>query len=145
MQIEKEKFIEICRNSNSMLEAAGKIGLNIHKFIVTAKSYGCYKPNQAGRGIKKPQSTRYLTEDILNGKYPHYKTGHLKIRLLEEGYKDNKCEVCGISKWNGKKLINQLHHKDGNNRNHSLDNLQMICPNCHSQTESFCGKNKNVL
>jgi len=82
------------------------------------------------------------TIDILNGKHPQYGTCHLKNRLLLEGYKTNTCEICGISDWNGKALNMQLHHKDGNCRNHSLNNLEIICPNCHAQTDSFCGKNK---
>ena len=63
----------------------------------------------------------------------------LKQKLLKEGLKENKCECCGITEWNGKSLIMQLHHIDGNNRNNSLENLQMLCPNCHSQTENYCG------
>lgn len=55
-----------------------------------------------------------------------------------------KCECCGISEWNGKPITLQLHHKDGNHNNNEEENLSLLCPNCHSQTESFCGK-KNTL
>ena len=48
-----------------------------------------------------------------------------------------KCECCGIETWNNKPIVLQIHHKDGNNQNHSKDNLQLLCPNCHSQTENF--------
>ena len=67
------------------------------------------------------------------------KTSKLKEKLLKEGIKENKCEICGITEWNGKPLVMQLHHIDGNNKNNSLDNLQMLCPNCHSQTDNYCG------
>ena len=60
-------------------------------------------------------------------------------QFLKEGLKENKCELCGISEWNGKPLVMQLHHIDGNNKNNSLENLQLLCPNCHSQTENYCG------
>ena len=60
--------------------------------------------------------------------------------MISEGYKDYKCECCGISEWNNKDITLQLHHKDGNRNNNSLDNLQILCPNCHSQTDSYCGK-----
>lgn len=78
-------------------------------------------------------------EDILDNKVP-YQTYKLKLRLLEEGYKENKCEICGIRNWNKKELNMQLHHIDGNSKNNSLSNLQMLCPNCHAQTDSYAGK-----
>lgn len=60
-------------------------------------------------------------------------------KLLNEGYKEYRCEVCGIAEWNGKPLTLQLHHIDGDHLNNSLENLQVICPNCHSQTDNFRG------
>lgn len=64
----------------------------------------------------------------------------LRRKLLAAGIKENKCECCGISEWQGKPLAIQLHHIDGNRRNNSLQNLIMLCPNCHSQTDNYCGK-----
>ena len=66
-------------------------------------------------------------------------SGKLRIKLLTEGLKENKCEICGITKWLGKPIVCQLHHIDGNNQNNNLENLQILCPNCHSQTENYCG------
>ena len=70
------------------------------------------------------------------------KSSNLKILLLKEGYKENRCEVCGISKWQNKKLVCQLHHIDGDSTNNTLENLQILCPNCHSQTETYCSSSK---
>jgi hypothetical protein len=81
-------------------------------------------------------------QEILNGQHPYFQTFKLKKRLIKEGIKENKCEICKISEWNGHKLIMQLDHIDGNSHNHKLNNLRMICPNCHSQTNTYCGKNK---
>ena len=58
--------------------------------------------------------------------------------LLEQG---GVCKLCGLSTWMGKPLILQLDHIDGNNTNDNKENLRMICPNCHSQTETFCRGN----
>ena len=66
-------------------------------------------------------------------------------RILKDHYnRGNCCEQCGINEWNGKQLSFELDHKDGNNYNNSLDNLRFLCPNCHSQTETFRGRNINT-
>ena len=70
-----------------------------------------------------------------------YNRTKLKTRLVKEGLKEYKCECCGISEWNGKPLTLQLHHIDGNRENNSLSNLMFLCPNCHSQTDNYGGKN----
>lgn len=64
------------------------------------------------------------------------------IRILSS---QPKCECCGITNWNNKSLVFQLHHIDGNNRNNAVSNLQLLCPNCHSQTNNFCNKNSHEL
>lgn len=81
----------------------------------------------------------YIPVSEYLGTNKYIATSKLKLKLLKESLKENRCECCGITKWNGKPLVMQLHHIDGNNKNNSLDNLQMLCPNCHSQTENYCG------
>lgn len=53
-----------------------------------------------------------------------------------------KCEVCGISDYNGRPITLQVDHINGNPGDHRPSNLQLLCPNCHSQTEFFSGANK---
>ena len=68
-------------------------------------------------------------------------SGRTQIRryILSHNLLEYKCQDCGIeSEWNQKPLILELHHKDGNNENNNLENLMFLCPNCHSQTESYC-------
>lgn len=86
------------------------------------------------------KSQKFNTEDIFNGKHPNYQSSKLLKRLVDEGYKDYKCEICGISEWMDKSITLQLHHKDDNHNNNKLENLQILCPNCHSQTNSYGGK-----
>ena len=69
-----------------------------------------------------------------------YKSSTLLQRLCKEGYKEKRCEMCGITDWMGQELSFHLHHKDGDHHNNDIDNLQILCPNCHSQTENFAGK-----
>lgn len=64
-------------------------------------------------------------------------------KLIESG-RECKCEICGIKDWQNKSIILQVHHKDGNPKNNDLSNLQILCPNCHSQTDNYCSKNRKV-
>jgi hypothetical protein len=66
---------------------------------------------------------------------------NLKRRLLGEGLKQNRCERCGIQAWRNKPLSMALHHANGNGHDNRLENLQILCPNCHSQTPNFSGRN----
>lgn len=69
------------------------------------------------------------------------KAGHKTIRnyLLRQ---NPKCSNCGISEWQGKPITLELEHKDGNYENNILSNVCLLCPNCHSQTNTFKIKNK---
>jgi DNA-binding CsgD family transcriptional regulator len=66
---------------------------------------------------------------------------HLKLRLLREGLKANRCERCGISEWQGKPLNMQLHHINGDGLDNRLANLELLCANCHAQTDTYGGRN----
>lgn len=65
----------------------------------------------------------------------------LKLRLISEGLKDNICEECGISNWNNKPLVLQIHHINGVHNDHRINNIKFLCPNCHSQTDNYAGSN----
>ncbi|MGH2968468.1 MAG: HNH endonuclease [Solirubrobacteraceae bacterium] len=67
--------------------------------------------------------------------------GHIKRRLVRLGLKQERCETCGISEWLGRPLSLALHHINGNGDDNRLENLQLLCPNCHSQTANFAGRN----
>jgi len=62
-------------------------------------------------------------------------------RILSENLKKYECEICNISIWNGNLLSLILDHKNGVNNDHRLENLRWLCPNCNSQTETYCGRN----
>ncbi|BAY23511.1 hypothetical protein NIES2100_32920 [Calothrix sp. NIES-2100] len=81
-----------------------------------------------------------LEELLLEGTEVH--THRLKKRLIKAGLLEEKCYECGVLYWQGKKLSLHLDHIDGNRRNNKLENLRLLCPNCHSLTETYCG-NKN--
>jgi len=66
----------------------------------------------------------------------------VKAAILREGLIDYCCASCGITEWNGKPLSLHLDHINGVNNDHRLENLRFLCPNCHSQTSTYAGKNK---
>jgi len=67
----------------------------------------------------------------------------VKKRILQDNILLYICDECGIDEWHGKKIILDLDHKNGNNRDNRLENLRFLCPNCHSFTETYKGKNIN--
>lgn len=71
-------------------------------------------------------------------------TTNLKKKLLKDGYFDYRCFECGISEWNNKPLSLQLDHINGVNDDNRIENLRLLCPNCHSQTETYCRGKRSV-
>jgi len=67
----------------------------------------------------------------------------LKNRLLKENILIPICTNCKLSFWQGHPIPLELHHIDGNSENNLLNNLSLLCPNCHSLTSTYRGKNKN--
>ncbi len=97
--------------------------------------------NQGNRFRPFGSNKRELSEILIKNS-PHKTSHHLRLRLIKEGLKDNKCEECGITDWNGKPISLELEHVNGDNTDNRLENLKILCPNCHSQTPFFRGKNK---
>ena len=96
-----------------------------------------YDGNMGGKGIKsdpKRKSAIEYTESTL------VKSHVLKLKLIEDGLKERKCEICLLSDWQGQEIPLELHHIDGNRFNNKMDNLQILCSNCHSQTPNNSGK-----
>lgn len=69
---------------------------------------------------------------------------HLKRRMLKAGLKEERCEECGLTEWRGRPLRVTLHHVNGDGYDNRLQNLAFLCPNCHSQTPNFGGRNGHL-
>lgn len=66
----------------------------------------------------------------------------LKIRLINNKQKQHKCEFCNRKKWNNKPIPIELHHINGNHKDNRIENLLIVCPNCHAQTDNYKSKNR---
>lgn len=79
-------------------------------------------------------------EDYLTNKHT-IQSHKLRLRLISEGYFEHKCYRCFNSEWNNLPIPLELEHKDGNHSNNNLNNLTILCPNCHAQTSTYRGRN----
>lgn len=92
-------------------------------------------------GLKFRPRKEIPLKDILVEDSSYKSTLGLKKRLLKSNLKEHKCEICGNTEWLGKPIPLELHHINGNNTDNRLENLQLLCPNCHSTTDNYRGRN----
>jgi len=85
---------------------------------------------------KKTFNDKLLVEDFSNLTFER-----LRKRVILE--QNGKCNKCGLSEWLGQEIPLELEHKDGNNTNNERKNVEVLCPNCHSLTPTWRGRNKN--
>jgi hypothetical protein len=80
----------------------------------------------------------YTLDEILVKDSTYTNNDGLKTKLFKAGIKENKCEECGLIEWNGEKISLHLDHINGDNLDNRIENLKILCPNCHSQTKTYC-------
>jgi IS1 family transposase len=91
---------------------------------------------------KRPVFKKMIMQEILVENSTYSNTKQLKRRLIKEGHFEHKCYKCNNTEWLGQKIPLQLEHKNGKRTDNRIENLTLLCPNCHSLTDTFCGKNK---
>lgn len=154
-KLSKEELQELINNSVNFVEVLAKIGLSTHsgnhrtlKKRIVADNIDITKIALTRKQTFKNKTTFFKLID--NNKFfskNTYRSGNsLKKRLIRDFNIEYRCVLCSnTGSHNNKPLSLQIDHIDGDNRNNEIKNLRFLCPNCHSQTHNYSGKNKKNI
>jgi hypothetical protein len=151
-RINSDKFREIVLTSSTKKEILRKLNLR-----AAGGNFGTLTARLIREGLLEGLKTRTesfliecnkkilakkrmpLEKILIDGS--NYSGNRLKKRLIKNGMLKNECCLCKIGpEWNGKELILQLDHVNGRHNDNRIENLRILCPNCHSQTETYVGR-----
>lgn len=149
-KITKEHFLNVVKSSKSFSEILKHFGMtNKGGNCITLKKR-CLEENvdishiptgnDSNRGRKFLKDKTPLKNVLVSNS--SFSRSHLKKRIISEDVIEYKCEKCGNDgEWMGQKISLHLEHINGVSNDNRLENLCFLCPNCHSQTETYAGKN----
>lgn len=147
----EEQFIKAIANNCSVRGVLNELGLrpaggNYKSLHLMVKKLGLDTSHWTGQGYLKGKHNTWAKsialEDICVENSTYCGTHNLKKRLLKEGILERKCYCCDRTEWLSKPIPLELEHKNGNNIDNRIDNLSLLCPNCHALTPTYRGKNK---
>lgn len=146
-----EEFVEAVKNSFSYSGVCRLIGLSpkggnlytvkkkIAEMGLDVSHFTFQRWNKGLTNGEHPSIKKKPIEEILK-ENSGWRSHQLKLRLLKEGVKEAKCERCGNTEWEGGPIPLELHHINGVHNDNRLENLQILCPNCHALTDNYSGK-----
>ncbi|WP_188555882.1 HNH endonuclease signature motif containing protein [Hymenobacter glacieicola] len=150
--ITDEQFRQLVADSLSVAQVLSRLGLvpaggnyktvqqRIQKLALSTSHFTGSAWN-CGKRYKNFGATLELAA-ILVQNSTYTSTYRFRNRLLKEGMKQWECEQCKLSRWLQQPIPLELHHINGINNDHRIENLQLLCPNCHALTASYRGKNQ---
>lgn len=129
-----KSIAQVCRNLG--LKPVGgnykTVKNNLDKFVIDITHFTGQRWN---KGLKHVEETSKIPLENILKENINYKSSLLKERLINAGIKESKCELCGYTE------NLELHHINGNHYDNRLENLQILCPNCHAKTDNYRGRN----
>lgn len=145
---EKNELKKLVLESNSLSDILRKQGKSISGSSMnilknSLKNYNIEYHFLNKKGSNLPGKKKDLSEILIENS--NYSSSYLKKRLIKDGIKKDVCEICGQNNfWNNNYLTLQLDHINGNHYDNRLNNLRIICPNCHTQTNTFSSRKRKV-
>lgn len=138
-----QNIIKICKESINMSQAADSLNISFSGLKYHAKKLGCWIPNNKNRKQYKERKDKIWdiekwNKDVL---IP-ISRGTLRRYIINLNLIEYKCNSCGLDKWLNNPISLELNHINGKSKDNRKSNLEFLCPNCHSLTDSWKGKNK---
>ena len=154
---DKTLLQDILNNSSSYNELIKKLNLNVSNSLIKMLRYRTKIENISHEKFNV-NAKKLIIDSILNKhafkviplveiliENSTYTTSlHLKNRLVKLGLLKYECSICGIKEWQNKQLVLQLDHENGKSNDNRIENLRLLCPNCHSQTNNYAGKKNKI-
>lgn len=148
-KIQLEEIVKKCFSIAGVCRELGirPIGGNYRTIKYYIKAYNIDIIHFTGQGWNVGEKYKKINKaiplnEILVKDSTYTNINELKKKLVKEGYFEYKCDECGLTEWCNKPISLHLDHINGDNLDHRIKNLRLLCPNCHSQTETYCSKNK---
>lgn len=143
-----EQLIQAVADSKSVSQATRHLGL-----AARGGNHGTVKRRIQALGLDTSHfewtgatgevtQNRYTLEAILVVDSPYVNSSDLKKRLVKDGILRDECQKCGLTDWLGEHISLELDHVNGTRTDNRIENLRILCPNCHSQTPTFRGKSR---
>ena len=143
-QFSIEEIEKIVQESTNLAQVARKLGYTGHsgktsdllkRFFKEHNIDYSHFTGQPSHKVKRTFENTFVVDSTVD-------QSTLRKKFLEGKYVPYKCSICNISEWNNKPLTLRLDHINGKNHDNRLENLRWLCPNCDSQSEFYCGRNR---